>query len=204
LLRCGITVEDMGDQAAGALSRAEAALAAAQTKAEQLERELLHRIAAGVPSAVDDIAKGAAESQPEVTRRLGSDGIRAMRAELAEKANQLAAEIPTAQINWPLQQTVRYGEAATRHLDAALFSYLHGRRMDALVDVLQSHGFAIRGDGQHGAQDLVNPHDLYHERWLSDLAEARTTLAAAQSSVRATKQRDADAAVRSIWEGSEK
>jgi hypothetical protein len=127
-----------------------------------------------------------------------------MRAELAEKANQLAAEIATAQINWPLQQTVRYGEAATRHLDAALFSYLHGQRMDALVDVLQSHGFAIRGDGQHGAQDLVNPHDLYHERWLSDLAEARTTLAAAQSSVRATKQRDADAAVRSIWEGSEK
>jgi hypothetical protein len=203
-LTCGITVEGMGDQAADALSRVEAALAAAQTKTEQLERELLHRIAAGVPSAVDDIAKGAAESQPEVTRRLGSDGIRAMRAELAEKANQLAAEIPTAQINWPLQQAVRYGEAATRHLDAALFSYLHGRRMDALVDVLQSHGFAIGGDGQHGAQDLVNPHDLYHERWLSDLAEARTTLAAAQSSVRATKQRDADAAVRSIWEGSEK
>jgi hypothetical protein len=204
LLRCGITVEDMGDQAADALSRAEAALAAAQTKTEQLERELLHRIAAGVPSAVDDIAKGAAESQPEITRRLGSDGIRAMRAELAEKANQLAAEISTAQITWPHQQTVRYGEAATRHLDAALFSYLHGRRMDVLVEVLHRHGFAIRGDGEHGAQNLVNPHDLYREEWLSPLAEARTTLASAESRVRAAKQSDADAVVRSIWDGSHK
>jgi len=58
--------------------------------------------------------------------------------------------------------------------------------------------------GEHGAQALINPHDLYHERWLSALAEARTALAAAQLSVRATKQRDADAAARSIWEGSEK
>jgi hypothetical protein len=203
LLRCAITVEDMGDQTTDALARAEAALAAAQTKTEHLERELLHRIAAEVPSAVDSIAKGVAESQPEVTRRLGSDGIRAMRAELAEKANQLATEIRTAQINWPLEQPVRYGEARTRHLDAALFSYLHGRRMDALVDVLRSHGFAIRGEGEHGAQDLINPHDLYHERWLSALAEARTALAATQSSLRAMMQRDADAAVRSIWDASE-
>lgn len=203
-MRPGITVEDMSDQAGDALAGAEAALAAVRTKAERLEGELLERIAAGVPSAVDGIAKRAAESQPDVTRQLGSGGIRTMRAELAERARQLAAEIRTARISWPLDQSVRYGEVRTRHLDAALFSYLHGPRMDALVEVLQSHGFAIRGDGEQGAQELVNPHDLYDEGWLSPLAEARATLPAIESHVRAAKQSDADAAVRSIWEGSEK
>jgi hypothetical protein len=165
---------------------------------------LLDLIAAGVSTAVDGMAKRVAESQPEVTRQLGSEGIRAMRAELAETAVQLATEIRTAQISWPAEQSLRYGEVAVRHLDAALFSYLHGPRMDALVEVLQSHGFAIRGDGEQGAQDLVNPHDLYDEGWLSPLAEARTTLAAIESNVRAARQSDADAAVQSIWDDSEK
>jgi hypothetical protein len=194
----------MSDQTGAALARAEAALAAEQDKTERLERQLLDRIAAGVPTAVDGIAKRAAQSQPEVTRQLGRGGIRALRADLAEAAIQLAAEIRAAQITWPLERSVRYGEVPTRHLDAALFSYLHGPRMNVLVEVLQSHGFAIRGDGEHGAQELVNPHDLYDESWLSALAEARTTLSAMESSVRAAQQSDADADVRSIWDGSER
>jgi hypothetical protein len=194
----------VSDQTGDVLARAETGLAAEQTKTERCERELLDRIAAGLPGAVDGIARRAAESQPEVTRQLGSGGIRALRAELAEKADLLATEIRAAQINWPREQSVRYGEVPTRHLDAALFRYLHGRRMDLLVEVLHSHGFAIRGDGEDGAQNLVNPHDLYREEWLSPLAEARTTLASAESRVRAAQQADADAVVRSIWDGSQK
>ena len=200
----GTTVEYMSDQTGDALARAEAGLAAEQTNSKRRERELLDRIAAGLPGAIDGIARRAAESQPEVTRQLGSSGIRALRAELAEKAGQRAPAIGAAQISWPLEQSVRYGEAPTRHLDAALFSYLHGRRMDVLVEVLHRHGFAIRGDGKHGAQHLVNPHDLYREEWLSPLAEARTALASAESRVRAAQQSDTDAAVQSIWDGSQK
>jgi hypothetical protein len=200
----GITVEYMGNQTGDALTRAEAALVAEQTKTERRERELLDRIAAGLPSAVDGIARRVAEAQPEITRQLGSGGIRVLRAELAEKAAQLATEVRAAQISWPLEQSVRYGEVPTRHVDAALFSYLHGRRMDVLVEVLHSHGFAIRGDGEHGAQNLVNPHDLYREEWLSPLAEARAALASAESRVRTAQQSDADAAVQSIWDGSQK
>jgi hypothetical protein len=192
----------MSDQTGDARARAEEVLAAEQAKTERLERELLDRIAAGVPTAVDGIAKRAAEAQPEVTRQLGSGGIRAMRAELAEKANELATEIRKAQISWPVEQSVRYGEVATRHLDAALFGYLHGPRMDPLVEVLRSHGFAVSSDGGHGAQDLINPHDLYNEAWLSPLTEARTTLSVAESRVRAVQQSDDDAAVRSIWDSS--
>jgi hypothetical protein len=199
----GITVEDMSDPTDDARVRAEEVLAAEQTKTERLERELLDRIATGVPTAVDGIAKRAAESQPEVTRQLGSDGIRAMRAELAERAIQLATEIRAAQISWPFEQSARYGEVATRHLDAALFSYLHGPRMDALVEVLQGHGFAASSDGEDGAQDLINPHDLYNERWLAPLAEAGTTQSLAESRVRAADQSDDDAAVRSIWDRSQ-
>ena len=99
---------------------------------------------------------------------------------------------------------MQYGEVPTRQLDAALFSYSHGRRMDVLVEVLPSHGFAIRDDGQHGAQNLLNPHDMYREEWLSPLAEARTAPASAESSVRAAQQSDTDAAIESIWDGSQK
>jgi hypothetical protein len=194
----------VSDQTGDGLARAEAGLAAEQTKTERCERELLDRIAAGLPGAVDAIARRAAESQPEVTKQLASGGIRALRAELAEQAELLATEIRAAQISWPREHSVRYGEVPTRHLDAALFRYLHGRRMDVLVEVLHSHGFAIRGDGEHGAQNLVNPRDLYREEWLSPLAEARTTLASAESRVLAAKQSDADAVVRSIWDGSQK
>jgi hypothetical protein len=194
----------MGDQTGQARGRAETALVAEQAKTDRLERELLDRVAAGVPAAVDGIARRVAESQPDVTRQLGSDGIRAMRAELADAAGRLAADIRTAQISWPVAQPVRYGEVPVRHLDAALFGYLHGARMDAVVEVFASHGFAIRRDGGHGAQDLVNPRDLYDEGWLSALAEARTSLAAIESRLEAAKQSDVDAAVRSIWEGSEK
>jgi hypothetical protein len=193
----------MSDHAGETLGVAEAALAAEQTRTERLEKQLLDRIAAGVPTAVDGIAKRVVESQPEVTRQLGSDGIRAMRAELADEAVQLASEIRTAHISWPVPRSVRYGEVPVRHLDAALFGYLHGPRMDALVEVLRRHGFAMRGDGEQGAQDLVNPRDLYDEEWLSPLAAAHTALSAMESSVRAAKQSETDAAVRSIWDGSE-
>lgn len=193
----------MSDHTGEVLTSAEAALAAEQTNTERCERELLDRIAAGLPSAVDGIARRAAESQPEVTRQLGIDGIRALRAELAEKADQLATDIRAAQISWPSEQSVRYGEVPTRHLDAALFRYLHGGRMDVLVEVLHSHGFAIRKDGEQDAQDLINPHDLYRAGWLSPLAEARTSLASAESRVRAAKQSDADADVQSIWDASQ-
>ena len=199
-----VTVEIMSDQTGEALRAAEAVLAAEQAKTDRLEAEVLDRIARGVPTAVDGIAKRVAESQPEITRQLGSVGVKAMRADLAEAANQLAAEIRTAEIAWPGEQSVRYGEVAVRHVDAALFGYLHGPRMDALVEVLQRHGFAKRGDGEHGAQDLVNPHDLYDEGWLSPLAGARTALSAIESRVRAAKQSETDAAVRSIWDDSEK
>lgn len=194
----------MSDQTGDALERAEAALAVEQSKTERCERELLDRIAAGLPSAVDGIARRAAQSQPEVTKQLGSGGIRALRSELADKAEQLATDVRAAQISWPHAQSVRYGEVPTRHLDAALFSYLHGRRMDVLVEVLHRHGFSVRDDGEHGAQDLINPHDLYRAEWLSPLAEAGTTLASSESRVRAVKRSDADDAVRSIWDGSQK
>lgn len=75
--------------------------------------------------------------------------------------------------------------------------------MDVLVEVLHRHGFATRDDGEHGAQDLINPHDLYREGQLSPLAKARTTLASSESSVRAAQHSDADAAVRSIWDRSQ-
>ena len=202
-LGTGITVEDMSDSTGDARRSAEEGLAAEHAETERQERELLDRIAANVSTAVDSVARRAAESQPEVTRHLGSDGIRAMRAELEDRAIQLATEIRGAQIIWPFVQSVRYGEVATRHLDAALFSYLHGPRMDALVEVLRRHGFAASRDGEHGAQDLVNPHDLYDERWLAPLAEAGTAQSLAEARVRAASQSDDDAAVRSIWDHSQ-
>jgi hypothetical protein len=194
----------MSDQTHGPLARAEAGAEAERARSERLAQELLDRIAAGVPAAVDAIARRAAEAQPDVTRKLGSEGIRAMRGELAERSAGLAGEIraASAEIEWPLEEAVRYGEVRTRHLDAALFRYLHGPRMNAIAEVLQDHGYGTAGDGATPAQELINPHDLYVEQWLSPLAEARTSLSVAENSVRAAQQTDDQATVRSIWDRS--
>jgi hypothetical protein len=194
----------MSDQTKGAWDRATASAEVARTTSDRLEQELLDHIAAGIPARVDAIAKGAAEREPDVTRQLGSDGIRAMRAELAEKATALAAEVRAAssQISWPAEEALRYGEVRTRHLDAALFGYLHGQRMESIAEVLQSHGYAIYGDSTQPSQDVVNPHDFYSEQWLAPLAEARTSLSVAQGRVGDAKQVDDQASVRSIWDGS--
>jgi hypothetical protein len=196
----------MSDPTGDALAGAHAALATEQEETERLEQELLDRIAQGVPTAVDGIARRASESQPEITRRLGSDGISAMRKELADNAVALATEIRSArsEISWPVENSVRYGEVATRHVDAALFGWLHGRRMDTLAEVLRTSGFATRGKDGEGAQDLVNPRDLYSEGWLAPVAEALSISAAAESRVQVAQQRDDDATVRSIWDGSQK
>ena len=194
----------MSDQTRGTWDRATASAEAAQVTSDRLEQELLDHIASGIPARVDGIAKRAAEREPDVTRRLGVEGIRAMRAELAEKATALAAEVRSAgpEIAWPAEEALRYGEVRTRHLDSALFGYLHGQRMESIAEVMERHGFAIYGDSTQRTQDVVNPHDFYSEQWLAPLAEARTSLSAAQLRVADAKQVDDQASVRSIWDGS--
>jgi hypothetical protein len=194
----------MSDQTRGALDLATARAEAARVASDRLGQELLERIASGIPARIDGIAKRTAESQPEVTKQLGSEGIRTMRAELADKAGALATEVRGAAraISWPSEQSLRYGEVRTRHLDGALFSYLHGGRMNVFAEVLESHGFAIYGDSAARAQDVVNPHQLYSEQWLSDLADARTALSAAQAQVRDAQRTDDESSVQTIWDGS--
>jgi hypothetical protein len=194
----------MSDQTRGAWDRASATAEEARVTSDRIEQELLHHIAVGIPARVDAIAKRAAEREPDVTRHLGSEGIRAMRAELAQAASALADDIRAAatQITWPAEEALRYGEVRTRQLDAALFGYLHGPRMESIADVLQTHGYAIYGDGTQRTQDVVNPHDFYSEQWLAPLAEARTNLSLAQGRVGDAKTVDDQASVRSIWDGS--
>ena len=194
----------MSDQTLGDVQRATATAEAERVKSEGLKQELLDRIAAGIPARIDSLAKHTAESEPEVTRQLGSEGIRAMRTELAEKAGELAADVrsATAAINWPNEESLRYGEARTRHLDAALFNYLHGQRLGAIAQVLKSKGFAIHDDNARQAQGIINPQDLYSQQWLAPLADARSSLSAAEARVRSAKQADDEATIKSIWEGS--
>jgi hypothetical protein len=194
----------MSEQTRGALEQATARAEAARVSSDRAGQALLDQIASGIPARIDGIAKRAAEAQPEVTRQLGSEGIRAMRAELAERAGALATEVRGAasEISWPSEQSLRYGEVRTRHLDAALFSYLHGGRMNVFAEVLQSHGFAIYGDTTRRAQDVVNPHELYSEQWLSAFADARTALSAAQLQVRDAQRTHDESSVQTIWDGS--
>jgi hypothetical protein len=74
--------------------------------------------------------------------------------------------------------------------------------MNVFAEVLESHGFAIYGDSARRAQDVVNPHQLYSEQWLSALADARTALSAAQAQVRDAQRTDDESSVQTIWDRS--
>lgn len=190
----------MSEQTAQNLRKAEAEESRLRTEVNAQVRECLTSIARDIPSRVDEVAKGAAHSEPEVAKQLGAEGIRSLRQELADAAKAFAAEIEAAaeQIQWPRTQS-SFSGVTSSDVHSALFKFLHGRRVDTLAVILKRHGFSIRDDNAQRKQGLILPQHLYDRDGFSSLAEALTSLSAAERAVIAAKAADDSAAVDSLW-----
>lgn len=191
----------MSDETVQQLKEAEAVVAERRKDAENRKRECLKVLADRIPAEVEKIAKRTAQSQPEVTKALGSAGIRELRRQLAERASELAAEIESAvdQIQWPSSES-EWSPVLPRHVHSALFKFMYGQRVDSLAAIFKRHGYSIHDDNARRSQSLVMPQSLYREDDFSAVAEALTSLAKAERDCAKAKAADDEVIVDAIWD----
>jgi hypothetical protein len=191
----------MSEKTARTLKEATAALEARQAEADVQKKECLAVVARGIPGRVEEIARRAAHSQPEVTKELGSDGVKELRKQLAGRAAVIASEIESAadQIEWPRPQYVS-SPVEPRSIHSALFKFLYGRRVDSLAAILKEHGFTVHDDNAQRSQGLVLPQSLYDEGEFAAVAKALSALALAERAVEAARKEDDRDIVDSLWD----
>lgn len=193
----------MSNETARKVAEAEALESEQRTKADERIRECLSGIASELPGRIDNIAKHTAQNQPDVTKSLGSDGLKVLRRELADSANQLTSELEDAadKIKWP-QASSEYSLVSTRDIRSALFGFLNGPRVGRLAAVFNRHGFSV-GDTSGRSQTLILPQSLYEEKTFAPVAEALNSLGKAERDLASAKAADDKDTVASLWDGSE-
>ena len=190
----------MSDETAQRLEEVRATEVEQRAEADDRKRECLTAVAGGIPVHLEEIAKRAAHGQPEVAKELGSDGIKDLRRELADRAVVIASEVEAAveQIEWPSPQS-EFSKVEPRSIHSALFKFLYGRPVDSLAAIFKRHGFSIHDDNAQRAQGLIVPQSLYDEGDFAAVAEALNSLATAERAVAAAKAADDHDIVNSMW-----
>ena len=186
----------MTDETAKALREAESAESAAATRAEELKRACLQDIANMLPSRAEAIARRVAEQQPEVTKRLGKEGVAQLRADVRAASEVLGAEFVAAidEIEWP-PVTLASANVEARHIHSALFARFF-RETGALTSAMMSHGYSFPGKG---VREAILPQELYDERKFTPVAGALTDLNRARAAVAKARKVDDDATVGDLW-----
>ena len=189
----------MSEETKRRLQEATAAAAQVRAVAGQKKIECLSQIAVGLAGRLDMIAKQVAQAEPEVTKTLGKDGIQQLRAELANEAQLLAADIQSAadRIKWPVHSG--YGKIEARKIHSSLFDYLYGTRVNKIAAVFKRHGYSVRDDNRERTQGLVLPQQLYEEDQFRELAQALSALGEAEDAVKAAQATDDRSTVDDIW-----
>ena len=169
---------------AAAVAAAQAEVAACQKAADAAKDRCLAAVADGLYDRIDALGKRIAKKQPDVAEALGSTGVGELRADLADVATTMAADLLDARdrITW----SDKNGEV----VHSSLFKYLHGPRLKPVEDVLKAHGF----DTSH----QVSPQDLY-ERKDEELSVALSNLQAAQAMLKNAVETQKQQAVDDLW-----
>lgn len=191
----------MSDETRLALDQAVAVVNAERAKAEARKQECLDVVADGIPAAVDRLAKGVAQSQPDVTRELGPAGVKALREELSRTAANLASYVRagSARVEWPKRES-EWSRVEPRKIHSALFKLMYGTPVDRVGEVFGRHGYDVRKSDRSGSQGLVLPQSLYSEESFGDIAEALNDLGAAEIALAKAKAEDDKDAVNSLWD----
>ncbi|SKF61520.1 Uncharacterised protein [Mycobacteroides abscessus subsp. abscessus] len=189
----------MSDETRRILDEATAAVAVARANADARKQECLDVVADGLPTKVDRLAKHTAQAQPDVTKALGVDGVRALRNELAAKAAELAGYVRTGsdKIQWPRRGDA-WEKVESRKVHSALFNFMYGAPTNRVGDVFERCGYDVRRSDRSGAQSLVLPQNLYDEDF-GAVVEALHELGTAEISLKKAKEADDRDVVDSLW-----
>ncbi|MFI5931272.1 hypothetical protein [Actinoplanes sp. NPDC051494] len=191
----------MSEETAQRLREANAKEDRLRAEAERLKQQVLNDVAAGIPARVQEIAKRTAHHQPEVTKKLGTDGIKILRSELADAAAKLATQVETAMdaIKWPEKQG-QYSQVGPRGIHTALFNFMYGAPVNAVAAAFKRHGYDVHDDNAQRGQGLISPQSLYNEDEFAELASALNALGEAQQTVSTAKAEDDRDVVESLWQ----
>lgn len=194
----------MSDDTQAALRRAEEELASARDRARTIQLQLLDTIASDLPAHTEQLARRTAHNQPEVTKSLGSDGVRKLRGELGSKAEELAALVREGvdAIGWPQREDV-FLSVKAREVSTALFRFLYGRPVDSMATIFKNAGFNVGDENVRRHQDLVLPQSLFSDGNLQEqfeaVAQALNAVTAAMAAKAKSKAADDKAAVDELW-----
>lgn len=191
----------MSDETRRILEEATTVVTAARAQVEVRKQECLNVVADGIPSAIDRLAKRVAQAQPDVTRELGSSGVKALREDLAAEAADLAAYVRAGseRIEWPHRDS-EWSTVEPRKVHSALFKFMYGTPVNRVGNVFGRHGYDVRRADRSGAQGLVLPQSLYDEDSFGDVAEALNDLGTAEIALAKAKGEDDKDVVNSLWD----
>ncbi|MFE9232852.1 hypothetical protein [Cellulosimicrobium funkei] len=187
-----------------ALEEAQASEQECQTALVAAQEELLAAVATGLPARAEDLARAVSHSQPEVSLKLGKEGINAFRNDLRHAATELASELARSQerIKWP-KQAGQYAPVNDQEISTALFNFLYGPRVDALASVFADHGFSTKGHGP-GDQAIILPQSLFSLAALQEpmarIRECSQALFTAQVAVQTARRMVDQQAVNDLWD----
>jgi hypothetical protein len=197
-----VNLEHMSEETALKLKDAEAVLSALEGEVHEQKKVFLSAVAVHLPQRVDEFAKKTAHSEPDVTKALGTEGVRAMRNELEGLANQLAKDIAsaTSSIEWPAPTS--YEPIRFKHFHSALFNYMYPK-MNRLAQVFKRNGFDVHDSNRQNSQGLVLPQWFYTESDLTAetkvLSEGLSRLERAKLDVQAAREADDASTVADLW-----
>ncbi len=164
----------MSEETALKLKKAEAALSALENDVDVRKEEFLAAVATHIPRKVAEFAKKTAHSEPGVTTSLGAEGVKAMRAELENLADQLARDVAGASSSLVWPKPNQYVELKFNKLHSALFDFMRPK-VEKLAQVFKRNGYDVHDKNRQHAQGLVLPQWFYSEGDLT--AETKSLIA---------------------------
>lgn len=180
----------MSEETARALDDARQAEAQQREETDRVKQELLDKIADELPPRITAYGKKIAHEQPDVTTKMGADGVKALRGDLDFGTEALADDVRRSadSINWTKDFNKR------EPVRTALFTYFYGARVNAIDAVLRRHGYdpTARSSGLH-------PHSLYEGDWFAPVTLALAKLLALQGQIRSAKEADDHDNVENLW-----
>ncbi|ORM37801.1 hypothetical protein [Williamsia sp. 1135] len=169
------------------------AVAVARAKAVECQQiadaekdRCLAGVADGLRDRIDELGKRVAKDQPDVATALGKAGIDELRADLADVATAMAADLLGA------RDRVIWSDRNGEPIHSSLFTYLYKGRMEPISAALRAHGFEVSGQ--------FAPQDLYRTRKDEQLSLALARLESAQYALNEAIEAQKKQSVDDLWD----
>ncbi|WP_369021750.1 hypothetical protein [Paenarthrobacter ureafaciens] len=189
----------MSEETALKFKEAKESLSVAKQALETRERAFLAAVAPQIPSHANELALRLAKQQPDITKGLGADRVKELRATIQAAALRASEDVAGAnsQVQWETPTSI-YTVPNAHEVHAAMRSYLRRNVAPEFIAILKEAGFTIPGSAAGPSLgSFYSEEDVTAEA--RDLGGALLALAKAEKAVTKAKEADDDATVNELW-----